>query len=307
MVQIQVLPFMRSLFCLFLTSTLAFPCLALEGIGQISVSFSVWSSPLIDLDLVEDVVLDALQDFFCHDTSLILIDKNVRNMCYQRGIEGETNIFANMATWSILDFIHQTDSLRSYLEAETTNVLISDSYNVTDAIEGTTWDVEYEVVQVGSMEMEKARASNTTDNIIFMENRIQQRLDASIADGSMRQRMRGTGIIIGEFGDKWESYSENPITFEEENVNADPELDYKQAAVILRYIGIVILIGSFSFTIALSILGRRYRKQRESGEKSATRRAAEQRGLVTEQGVNIMLDIGRRESERISSVDLGVC
>eukprot|EP00537_Pseudo-nitzschia_pungens_P006762 CAMPEP_0172371616 /NCGR_PEP_ID=MMETSP1060-20121228/43944_1 /TAXON_ID=37318 /ORGANISM="Pseudo-nitzschia pungens, Strain cf. cingulata" /LENGTH=189 /DNA_ID=CAMNT_0013097311 /DNA_START=501 /DNA_END=1071 /DNA_ORIENTATION=+ len=158
-----------------------------------------------------------------------------------------------MATWSILDFIHQTDSLRSYLEAETTNVLISDSYNVTDAIEGTTWDVEYEVVQVGSMEMEKARASNTTDNIIFMENRIQQRLDASIADGSMRQRMRGTGIIIGEFGDKWESYSENPITFEEENVNADPELDYKQAAVILRYIGIVILIGSFSFTIALSI------------------------------------------------------
>eukprot|EP00536_Pseudo-nitzschia_multiseries_P002631 jgi/Psemu1/183908/e_gw1.35.138.1 len=268
----MVLSFTRRLFCLLLTSTLTVCCLALDGDGRITVSFSIWSPPRMDLDLVEDAVLAALQTFFCRDTNLILLDSNVRNVCYQRGMEGETNIFASMTRLSILDFIQQTDPIRSYLASE----------------------------------IEKASASNATDNMIFMEDRVQQRLDVSIANGLMHQRMRDTGITIGKFGQEWENYSETPMIFEEENINADPELHYKQAAVILRYIGIVMLIGNMSFSIALTIMGRRYRIEKDRREKVATRQSAEQRGLVTEQGVNLMLDIGRRASERMSSTEVSL-
>lgn len=302
----MVLSFTRRLFCLLLTSTLTVCCLALDGDGRITVSFSIWSPPRMDLDLVEDAVLAALQTFFCRDTNLILLDSNVRNVCYQRGMEGETNIFASMTRLSILDFIQQTDPIRSYLASEVTNVLISNSYDVNGTVQATTWDVEYEVLQMGSMEIEKASASNATDNMIFMEDRVQQRLDVSIANGLMHQRMRDTGITIGKFGQEWENYSETPMIFEEENINADPELHYKQAAVILRYIGIVMLIGNMSFSIALTIMGRRYRIEKDRREKVATRQSAEQRGLVTEQGVNLMLDIGRRASERMSSTEVSL-
>lgn len=297
----MVVAFSRILFRLLLTLTLTVCCLAVEGDGQISISFSIWFPAPMDIDIVEEIVSVALRTFLCNDASLILLDANFRNICYQRGAAGETNLFSNIGKMSMLDFIKQTDPVRSYLVAEAADVLISRYYYDINTTQGTTWDVNYEVLQMGSMEMELAKIANATDEMLYMEDRIQQRLNESITEGLMNQRLRGTGIYMGRLGQESEVYLENSLTFEEENTNADPELDYKQSALVMRYIGIVMLVASVSFSATLTYLGRRYRLKKDRKEKMITRETAEQRGLVTEQGVNLMLDIGRRESERMSS------
>ena len=105
---------------------------------------------------------------------------------------------------------------------------------------------------------------------------------------------------MGVLGQEWQTFPESSVTLEEDNINVDPELDYEQSAIVLRYIGIVMLIGSIATSSILTYLGRRYRLELERKELAA-RDPENQRGLVTEQGVNLMLEIGRRESERLSS------
>jgi len=287
-------------FRLLLTFTLTMRCWALEGDNQIRVSFSIWSPPSMDLDLVDEAVSGAMRSFFCEDISFILLDTNFRSVCHRRALGRESNVFSNIARIPMLEFIKQTDPVRSYLADESTHVLISDSYDVNGTIQRTTWDVNYEVLQIGSNEIEKARMANITDEMVYMEDRIQLGLNASITDGIMNQKLRGTGIIMGVLGQEWQTFPESSVTLEEDNINVDPELDYEQSAIVLRYIGIVMLIGSFACGTILPYLGRRYRLELERKELAA-RDPENQRGLVTEQGVNLMLEIGRRESERMSS------
>lgn len=296
----MVVAFTRRFFRLLLTFALVMRVTALEGDGEISISFSIWSPPLIDLDFVEDIVSVALRMFLCRDANVILLDSNFRNVCYQRGILGEAPIFSHISKVPMLDFIGQIDPIRSYLAAEATNVRIYDTTH------GTAWDVEYEVLQIGSMEVDKTQVESVADELIAMEHRIQQRLNASITEGSIHQRLWGTGIVMSQPGQELEAYPENSLTFEEENIYADPALDYKMSAIVMRYIGIVMIVGSISFSVLLTYLGRRHRMEKDRKEKIANRELAEQRGLVTEQGVNLMLDIGRRESEIASNAGTDV-
>jgi hypothetical protein len=286
---------------LLFTFTLAIQCLALEGDNQIWISFSIWSPSSMDLDLVDEKVSDALRSFLCQDANLVLLDIYFRSVCYQRAEGGEKHIFGNIGKLSMLDFIKQTDPIRSYLKDEASNVLISDLHGINGTIEGSTWDVSYDVLQVGTIEIERARMANVTDEMVLLEHTIQQRLNLSIIDGIMNQRLRGTEIIMGNLGQEFGTLPESSVTFEEENnIHADPELNYKQSALILRYIGIVMLVGSILSSVILALLGRRDRMEKE-GKEMAALDPEYQRGLVTEQGVNLMLDKGRRESERMSS------
>lgn len=255
----------------------------------------------MDLDLVDEKVSDALRSFLCQDANLVLLDIYFRSVCYQRAEGGEKHIFGNIGKLSMLDFIKQTDPIRSYLKDEASNVLISDLHGINGTIEGSTWDVSYDVLQVGTIEIERARMANVTDEMVLLEHTIQQRLNLSIIDGIMNQRLRGTEIIMGNLGQEFGTLPESSVTFEEENnIHADPELNYKQSALILRYIGIVMLVGSILSSVILALLGRRDRMEKE-GKEMAALDPEYQRGLVTEQGVNLMLDKGRRESERMSS------
>ena len=297
----MVVAFTRRLLCLLMTFTLTIRCLAIEGGNHISVSFSIWSPPLMDLDIMDEAVSGALRSFFCEDINLILLDSNFRSACYRRVLRGESTTFSSdIARISMLEFIKQTDPVGSYLASEPTQVLISDSYDVNETVRGTTWDVNYDVLQIGSIDIEKARMKNFADEMVYMEHVIRLGLNASIVEGVMNQRLRGTGIIMGVLGEEWQAFPDISLTSKEDNLNVDPEVDYKQAALVLRYIGIVMLIGSIACVTILTYLGRRYRLELERKEMAA-RDPEDQRGLVTEQGVNLMLDIGRRESERMSS------
>mmetsp|Transcript_272 Transcript_272/g.685 ORF Transcript_272/g.685 Transcript_272/m.685 type:complete len:306 (-) Transcript_272:34-951(-) len=296
----MVIAFTRRFFGLLLTLALTMSVTALETDSDISISFSIWSPPLIDLDFVEDIVSVALRMFLCRDANVILLDSNFRNVCYQRGILGETPIFSDIPKIPMLDFIGQTDPIRSYLVAEAADVVIYDTPH------GTAWDVKYEVLQIGSMEMNKTQAETVADELITMEHRIQQRLNASITEGSIHQRLWGTGIVMSQSGQELEAYPESSLTFEEENIYADPALEYKESAIVMRNIGIVMLVLSISFSVTLTYLGKRHRMEKDRKEKVAIRELAEQRGLVTEQGVNLMLDEGRRASELASNAGTDV-
>jgi hypothetical protein len=282
-----------------LTLTLAIHCLALDGDDQISISFSTWSPSSTDLDLLEEQVSDVLKTFLCEDAKLIIIDDQFRNVCYKRATGGESNIISEIAKVPVLDFIKGTDPIRSYLADGPSNVLVSDLYDTNGIMQGTLWDINYVALQVGTMDIERAMTANFTDEMVFMEHRIQKRLNVSIAEGVMNQRLMGTQIIMAKLGQEFGTLPGNSFIFEETNIIAELELEYKESALILRYIGIAMLLGSAGLGVSLTYLGKRYRLEKERME-IADLDPEYHRGLVTEQGVNLMLERGRKESERMS-------
>mmetsp|Transcript_24695 Transcript_24695/g.57967 ORF Transcript_24695/g.57967 Transcript_24695/m.57967 type:complete len:314 (-) Transcript_24695:214-1155(-) len=305
---------MRTLHLLF---TLAIPAMC-KAFSQLSISFSIWSPVSMDLALVDAIVAGALRSFLCQEAKITLLDTNYRSMCFERTLPGDNNIFSNVANLSMLDFMKQSDPLRSYLADEISNVLVSD-FNQIDRIQGTTWDITYDILQVGSKDVERASIESITDVISYIENRIQRGLNISISEGIMNERLMGTDVTMGKIGEDFvalpgsfstfgeenvhvesELNNENSFKFSEENIDADPDLNYEQSAEILRYIGFLMLIGSFSSITILTCMGRRYALERERKETAGVD-PEYQRGLVTERGVNLMLERGRRESERILS------
>lgn len=285
----------------FLTFTFAVTC---EALSQLTVSFSIWSPISMDLALVDAMVSVTLRSFLCHEAGITLLGTDYRSVCFERTTI-ENNVFSNVAQLSMLDFMRQSDPIRSYLSDEVSNVLVSDFYQ-TDSIQGTTWHITYDVLQVGSMDVEKARMANFTDEVAFIEYRIQEGLNLSIAEGMMNERFRGTEISMGKVGQAFVALPpESSLAFGEENIDADPELNYEQSSEILRYIGILMLAGSFCSIIILTFMGRRYARERERKE-TAVVDPEYQKGLVTEQGVNLMLERGRRESERMSTNERNV-
>lgn len=273
-----------------------------EEDNHITLSFIIWSPTEMDTDInnVEVDVLNALQKFFCEDINLILLDETFRGVCYQKQgalVGGSKSFFStNFATEAMLEFLKNTDPDSSFLATDPTDVIISEISYENDTLQRTSWDVNYEVLQIGSVEIEKARMSNFTNVRMYMEDR----LHASIRKGEINQWFAETGIIMGIPGNEWQTFPEISSSKEEDNIINRPEVEYNEPAIILRHIGIVLLVGSFSVAIILTYLGRRYRIKTERKELSPPD-PEEQRGLVTEQGVNLMLEIGRRESERMSS------
>lgn len=301
----QMIKFLRNrVFLLLFALTLPSNGMALQEYNQIVVSFSILSPVGKGNDRVYDSVSVALRSFFCENGKLSLLDSQYRSVCYRRARGGETAVFSQMAKLSMLEFIQQTDPIRSYLSDDPIHMLIVDTHDGNGSFDGSTWDMSYEVLQVGSIDAEKARVAGLDDEQSFMEFRLQSSLNVSIMEGDMNERLKGTGILMGLVGQEWEFLSDDSsMVWKEENIDADPELDYRYPALVLRYIGIVLLIGSVASSIILTYMGRQYRLNKERTEKEfAFLRDPElQTGLVTAEGVNMMLEIGRRESERVSS------
>ena len=291
----------RRLIFLVFVFALSLQSFALEGEGQIQISFKLWSPILMDLDRAEGVVYNALLSFFCQETRKVVVDSNFKNAC-DKDVTREDSIVSEQAKLLMLDFIKTTDPDRTYLFDEPTNVLISDAKEYNDTIQSTAWDLEFDILKIGTKDIGRARNANFSYEMDFLELTIQQRLDSSIAEGIMNERFRGTGILMGQLGQDIETLSEglvNPL-----NADDASKLSYAESALILRYIGIGMLVGSFLVHCILLCCGRRYRLERNLKELEC-QDPDYQRGLITEEGVNLMLERGRREStQRMSSSSL---
>lgn len=319
----MVLPFKGVFVYAFLALVLALQCEALEGNKIITISFSLLSPPLFDLELIDYILAVVLREFFCQDANLILLDKSFKNACYEEGNEIQAALLSNMANNLMMDLIEETDPVRSYLVEETSHVNISEPHDVEDTTRRSRWDVYYEILRLGKKDYKKATRANATDEAMYMQRVIQERLNTGIVEGAMSERLVGTGLTMLLLDEpRWNEEQDSRIDdsipdpllvdedfdsrFDEENdFESELEIDFGTSALVLRYIGIVMLVLSVSFGVVLTFLGRRHRLKKERIEKEmVTQITAEQRGLVTEQGVNLMLEIGRRESERMSNTSV---
>lgn len=319
----MVVPFKGAFLYAFLASVLALQCAALEGNKTITISFSLLSPPLFDLELIDYIIAVILREFFCQDANLILLDESFKSACYQEGNEIQTALLSNMAKNLLIDFLEETDPVRSYLVEGASHVNISEPHDVDDTTRRSKWDIDYEILQLGSRDYKKATRVNATNKVIYFQDVIQERLNAGIVEGAMSERLVGTGLtmlLLDEPKRKEEPDSQtieddlDPLLvdegpdsrFDEENdFESELEIDFGTSALVLRYVGIVMLVLSVSFGVVLTFLGRRHRLKKERIEKEMiAQMTAEQRGLVTEQGVNLMLEIGRRESERMSNASV---
>lgn len=286
--------FTSILFALVLT----LQCLALEdAIETVQISFSIWSPVSMDFDIVERVVSNAMRDFFCEETDMVLLNTNLRSACIRRDNEEESGVSEEFKT-NMLGFIKQSDPDRSYLLDDPLIVRMAFPSKRNIDLEGTLWLSDYEILQIGTKTSSRARRGNFPDEKTYLEETIQESLDRSIAEGVMNERFGDTNIIIGEYRPQEIDTDPEPVSINN---------DYVEPARLLRYIGIGILVGTSLIHYLLFELESRYprpeSKLKEIDVEDSQHDDAEyQRGLGTEDGVNQMLEEGRRQTEeRIQS------
>lgn len=279
---------------------LALQCLALEDeIGKIQLSFSIWSPDSMDFDIVEKIVTNTLRDFFCEETDVVLLNSNLRSACIRRSNNGKESEMSEEDEMIMMGFIQQSDPDRSYLLDDPSIVRMSFPKKRDVDLKGTLWLTDYEILQIGTKALSRARRENFPDEKAYLEQTVQESLDRSIAEGVMYERLGDTtNIRIGEY------------RAQDMNTNLETALstnDYAKPALILRYVGIGLLLGTSFVQYLLFELESRYPRPQSKYtdveiEDSQHDDAECQRGLGTEEGVNQMLEEGRRQTEeRIQS------
>ncbi len=279
---------------------LALQCLALEDeIGKIQLSFSIWSPDSMDFDIVEKIVTNALRDFFCEETDMVLLDSNFRSACIRRSNNGKESAMSEEDEMIMMGFIQQSDPDRSYLLDDPSIVRMSFPEKRDVDLKGTLWLTDYEILQIGTKAISRAKRENFPDEKAYLEQTVQESLDRSIAEGVLYERLGDTNTIIGEY--RAQDIDANLETALSTN-------DHAKSALILRYVGIGLLLGTSFVHYLLFELESRYPRPQSKYteveiEDSAQHYDAEcQRGLGTEEGVNQMLEEGRRQTEeRIQS------
>eukprot|EP00531_Pseudo-nitzschia_arenysensis_P013045 CAMPEP_0116136324 /NCGR_PEP_ID=MMETSP0329-20121206/11662_1 /TAXON_ID=697910 /ORGANISM="Pseudo-nitzschia arenysensis, Strain B593" /LENGTH=375 /DNA_ID=CAMNT_0003631181 /DNA_START=228 /DNA_END=1355 /DNA_ORIENTATION=+ len=149
---------------------------------------------------------------------MVLLDINFFGVCDGGG-----------STWSMETFIKNANTLFSYLLDEPTNVLISNAHEMNENTLGTTWDVEYDVLRIGTIDKDRAADANVTNVVTFLEQSLQERLDLSIVEGLMNQRFGGTVIVMDIFEEIGTPSSEFEVESTVEGAGGDvPELNDRQ-------------------------------------------------------------------------------
>ena len=194
------------------------------------------------------------------------------------------------------------DPTRRILQREDDSVIwASAQVSVYDDEEGEQqymdWTVVYSVLQSGANYLED---SNSQDGaLVAMEADAMKALSGYIQDGSMDKNLPDTA----------KSYAVEP----EEDADADNDDDRYSGEVkepidpadfhALRVAGMALLVVTVALSFVLVKIASR-RKDERKLERAVTK--LELGGLVTEEGLDLMLDIGRRESYKVGlSQDLG--
>lgn len=267
----------------------------------LAVSLSAWH-PKTDISDVEDLIKEALQLFLCEETGFIVVDDTYRTVCSHSSgtatdVAQSSDVGGSVTTDSgnestMEEFLSRIDQSNSYLSNEPTSIRFTAGHE--GGIHWTSWRVMYEVFKVGELFVEQATMVNVSDPLLYMQNVTQLALDVSILEGTMDTRLKRSGVVLSVTGDEYQTFG----TASDDDVQTT-EVDFGSAAAVLRYIGLAILLVNFTAVFSLTWLARRRRLAKEQDLTSQGRESEENKGLVTEQGVNRMLDIGRKESERM--------
>jgi hypothetical protein len=239
----------------------------------LTLQFSLWHPRFTAEDAISsktvlfvDPVLQAIQDFLCEETELVLIQNSQNNVCMRTLEEGQSMIAQDRSSLLLADGEEQ-------------------------GIRWTSWTLTYQVLQVGDDLFDQAN-NNQMLGTQVMENVAQLALDVSIMEGTMDQRLEDFGAFMCPVGQEVEAFQE--IVEEEEGGEVEDPLVAVTHPRLLRWIGIIMLITDLVGSTLLGYLGRRRRVERE-GKGETLKKREEMGGLVTEAGVDHMLEVGRRE------------
>jgi hypothetical protein len=281
--------------------------------GMIAITFSTWQEDAFAkntsrMDNPEDVILQALEDFFCEDTELILVNRNYKNICSKGGTElssigsgtlDSDNNPAVSARTSISDFLADSKEEKSYLSNEIVFFVVSPvekqaSGNDGTAIQWKTWTVVYQVVYIGTTLVDQAAMSNAPNEEDFLEDVVQLALDVSIMEGIMDTRIDGTGIVMSMVGLETETFGDNQDT----TVDPIEQEVVPRNGDILRWIGAGLFLTNVLIVLILTRIAKRQRLYREEEDALLDEQAEKQRqrGSGTEKEVDFMLDVGWKDS-----------
>lgn len=154
-------------------------------------------------------------------------------------------------------------------------------------VEYTEWTIEYPVLQIGNTYEAMANENGDAESLAMMESVAQLALKARIEDGGFDERLEtGEASIVGLELDTWladKGYYEplNPAPLHG-----------------LRIAGIALLIVSFVVTLFITNLANKRRIEKEWDAEFKERGKG---GLVTEEGLDYMLEAGRHQSADMTS------
>jgi hypothetical protein len=239
--------------------------------------FSLWHPGLRAVDVKDPLgrffnnVHIALNDFLCEEADVAVVNGPWSNRCMSMN--------SNVSDFPLLK--HQNSTVEDANEGE---------------MEWTEWVFTYAIINVGSEIEDQAEVMDESRMSIVMENIAQLALDVNILEGAM------DGLVDGV---KWSRADQEVATFQpfvqgddsssstnnEDGQGSDSR--YEPPGHLLRIIGAVLFGLNLCTTLYLQRLGRLGREQRE---REAVTKEEELGGLVTEAGLDRMLDIGKRES-----------
>ncbi|KAL3925976.1 MAG: hypothetical protein SGILL_000023 [Bacillariaceae sp.] len=242
-----------------------------ESQQKISVSFSLWDhqqqqqpeNVAADDDsdaAVIEAIFTALQDFFCEDTELVVVNENYKNVCSRTstsssgGNVGELSSIGTTTDTSdsgsssatatdagdnasssssssstgslIADFLADSNEPDSYVSDEVESLYVTNTMRTSDnsqSIEWSTWSIFYNVVYIGTTFSEQAATMNVSDELEFMEDSVQLALDVSIMEGIMDTRLEGTGLQMSMVGQEVNTFEDSMITEDQGNEELESE------------------------------------------------------------------------------------
>jgi hypothetical protein len=300
---------------------------------SITVSLSTWHpNTTLDVTEMEGPILRALQLLFCNENGWIVVDDKYSTACV-RSLSGtsnsarsnhngnDSNPSGNSTSSSssegfIEELLSEVDPANSYLFSIPIGISVSDDDD--GGINWAVWRVTYEVIQIGDIFLEQAKMMNVSVPVTYMEDVTQLALDVSIMEGVMDRRLDGAGIVTSTVGMELQTFEAEIVSevqnetddydhdYDDEDDNDDGtstaiEPDFYEIAIILRYVGVIMLLINATIIVLLTYVARRRRLAAEQKVRKAELELEESKGLVTEQGVNLMLDIGRKASEKLLS------
>lgn len=211
----------------------------------------------------------AISYILCMETDFQLVDDTMEDICNNRTRRQESG---------------------SVLRNDLLNFSVKDID--TPALNYTLWTIQYPVMSVGQVYIETAMINSgsrplvedelLTESVLVMERVGQLALMVGISSGQM-DSMLPNGTLT------------SVVTMEEETFLTDTQVESTQALNppamnALRVAGIVIFVSMFVLSTVLVRLARRRKKEREWDDHF---KELANGGLVTEEGLNYILDIGR--------------
>lgn len=239
----------------------------------LTLEFSLWHPDFTAKDVTSsnnelfvDPIVEAIHSFVCDETGFALMVKE-EDAC-KRIIAGQQQAM-------------------SVIEHDRSNLLVRDEEQ--GAIRWTTWTLTYPIAQADAIFLDQA---DITSDIM---KEFQLALDIRIMEGAMDDKIQELGAFMSPIGQEIEIFQE--IVSEQvnpEDSNPGLQLDHPK---LLQSIGIIMVIGDVVGTLLLGYFGRRKVKQKKEAFKQTEGMGC----LITEQGLSLILDVGRRKSTKAVS------